>query len=133
MDKLEKSWPGSLAPAATGGCIPEGVKRVTTWAPLPDPLLYPRGHELGLRLEPAEALRLHERAGLSTVLLNSRWPGVLVLAGAVLASTAVFSVIHWLLLLHPAIRLSLAPYSVRSGAPGRRGSDQPGPGGEAMT
>ena len=51
MDKLEQRLARFLAPAATARCIPEGVKRFTTWAPLLDPVLHPPRRGLGSRLE----------------------------------------------------------------------------------
>ena len=51
MDRLEQRLARFLAPAATARCIPEGVKRFTTWGPAPDPLLHPPRQGLGSRLE----------------------------------------------------------------------------------
>ena len=45
MDRLEQRLARLLAPAATARCIPEGVKRFTTWAPLLIPFYIPRGKD----------------------------------------------------------------------------------------
>ena len=52
MDRLDQRLARFLAPAATARCIPEAVKRFTTWAPLLIPYLHPPRQGLGLRLEP---------------------------------------------------------------------------------
>ena len=57
MDQLDQRLARFLAPAATARCIPEGVKRFTTWAPLLIPFYIPRGSGLGLRLEPGRGDR----------------------------------------------------------------------------
>ena len=51
MDKLEQRLARTLAPAATARCIPEGVKRFTTWGPLLIPFYHPARQGLGSRLE----------------------------------------------------------------------------------
>ncbi len=43
MDRLDGRLARFLSPAATARCIPEGVKRFTTWAPLLIPFYIPRG------------------------------------------------------------------------------------------
>ena len=45
VDKLEQRLARCLAPAATARCIPEGVKRFTTWGPLLIPYYIPRGND----------------------------------------------------------------------------------------
>ncbi len=45
MDRLDAKLARFLAPASTARCIPEGVKRFTTWAPLLIPFYIPRGHD----------------------------------------------------------------------------------------
>ncbi len=113
MDKLEQRLARSLAPAATSRCIPEGVKRFTTWAPLLIPFYIPRGADWDRAWSAAEATRLHEHAGFLTALaelpVNDK---LLVLAGAVLASTAVFSATHRILLRF--IPRTLAALSLRN-------------------
>src|SRR3954468_25048797 len=43
MDRLDRRLSRFLAPAATARCIPEAVKRFTTWAPLLIPFYIPQG------------------------------------------------------------------------------------------
>jgi cyclic beta-1,2-glucan synthetase len=43
MDRLDRRLARFLAPESTARCIPEGVKRFTTWAPLLIPFYIPRG------------------------------------------------------------------------------------------
>src|SRR5205085_10362263 len=45
MDRLDERLARFLSPAATARCIPEAVKRFTTWAPLLIPFYIPRGAE----------------------------------------------------------------------------------------
>ena len=45
MDRLDSKLARFLAPASTARCIPEGVKRFTTWAPLLIPFYIPRGQD----------------------------------------------------------------------------------------
>ena len=82
MDKLEQRLARFLAPAATARCIPEGVKRFTTWAPLLIPFYIPRGQGLGLRLEPGRG-DPKPRAGRARCRRSShcRSPSKLLLAG----------------------------------------------------
>src|SRR5208283_1462222 len=69
MDKLEQRLARLLAPAATARCIPEGVKRFTTWGPLLIPFYIPRGKD---------------------------WDQAWSTAGAIAVLTAFFSTIRWL-------------------------------------
>src|SRR5206468_1735830 len=64
VDKLERWLARVLAPAATARCIPEGVKRFTTWGPLLIPYYIPRGKDWDQAWSTAEALRSHARGGL---------------------------------------------------------------------
>ncbi len=50
MDRLDSRLARFLAPASTARCIPEGVKRFTTWAPLLIPFYIPRGEDWDGRL-----------------------------------------------------------------------------------
>ena len=43
MDRLDRRLARFLGPAATAQCIPEGIKRFATWAPLLIPFYLPRG------------------------------------------------------------------------------------------
>jgi cyclic beta-1,2-glucan synthetase len=97
VDKLERRLARALAPAATARCIPEAVKRFTTWGPLLIPFYIPRGKDWDYAWNAAEAIRSHEPGGLTEVLFALPvTEKLLFFAGAVIASTAVFSAIHWL-------------------------------------
>ena len=69
MDKLEQRLARSLAPAATSRCIPEAVKRFTTWGPLLIPFYIPRGKDWDRAWSTAEAIRGREPGGLLPALL----------------------------------------------------------------
>jgi len=106
MDRLEQRLAQALAPAATSRCIPEGVKRFTTWGPLLIPFYIPRGTDWDRAWSAAEAIRSHEHGGLLDALISLPVPEkLLVLAVAIVASTAVFSAIHW-------VRLRFVPRSL---------------------
>jgi cyclic beta-1,2-glucan synthetase len=97
MDKLERRMARALAPFATSRCIPEGVKRFTTWGPLLIPFYIPRGGDWDTAWNSAEAIRLHEQGGLLDGLVALPLAEKLVLAaGAVVSSTAVFAGTRWL-------------------------------------
>ena len=55
MDRLDSKLARFLAPASTARCIPEGVKRFTTWAPLLIPFYIPRGHDWDVAWEKSGA------------------------------------------------------------------------------
>src|SRR3954451_11714888 len=57
MDRLDARLARVVAPASTARCIPEGVKRFTTWAPLLIPFYIPRGREWDAAWSGAETLR----------------------------------------------------------------------------
>src|SRR5204863_4163985 len=63
MDKLEQRLARFLAPASTARCIPEAVKRFTTWAPLLIPFYIPRGQDWDYAWSQAEALQRAAGAG----------------------------------------------------------------------
>ncbi|MGO9598010.1 MAG: GH36-type glycosyl hydrolase domain-containing protein [Isosphaeraceae bacterium] len=95
MDKLEQKLAAALAPAATARCIPEGVKRFTTWGPLLIPFYIPRGKDWDQAWSAAEALHSQQSAGLLGTLGSLSVSGQLVLlAAAVGVSTAAFSVLR---------------------------------------
>jgi cyclic beta-1,2-glucan synthetase len=97
MDKLEARLARALAPAATSRCIPEAVKRFTTWGPLLIPFYIPRGADWDHAWSAAEAIRSHEQGGLLKALTSLPvTETLLLLAAAVVASTALFSAIDWL-------------------------------------
>src|SRR5262249_4239259 len=62
-DWLERRLSRLLAPAATARCIPEGVKRFTTWAPLLIPFYLPMGKDWDYAWSRAEALRGRGQGG----------------------------------------------------------------------
>ena len=64
MDKLEQWLARILAPAATARCIPEGVKRFTTWGPLLIPFYIPRGKDWDYAWATAEAIHSREPQGV---------------------------------------------------------------------
>src|SRR3954468_2338380 len=57
MDRLDSRLARFLSPAATARCIPEGVKRFTTWAPLLIPYYIPQGADWDYAWRTHEALR----------------------------------------------------------------------------
>jgi cyclic beta-1,2-glucan synthetase len=97
MDRLEQRLARFLAPAATARCIPEGVKRFTTWAPLLIPYYIPRGPDWDHAWSAAEAIRSRGGGGVLAALFTSTFPEqLLLLAASVALSTAAFSGIRWL-------------------------------------
>src|SRR5438874_13427327 len=89
MDRLDSRLARFLAPSATARCIPEAVKRFTTWAPLLIPYYIPRGAEWDYAWTQSEALQRQAQGGLVPALLALSLPAkLLLLAGAVVASTA---------------------------------------------
>ena len=75
MDKLEQRLARLLAPAATARCIPEGVKRFTTWGPLLIPFYIPRGQDWDQAGSTAEAIHSREPGGFLAALTACRSPG----------------------------------------------------------
>ena len=73
----------SSRPAATARCIPEGVKRFTTWAPLLIPFYIPRGQDWDHAWSAAEAIRSREPGGLLATLLALPLPEKLLLLAGV--------------------------------------------------
>src|SRR5262249_19906571 len=101
VDKLEQRLARVLAPAATARCIPEGVKRFTTWGPLLIPYYIPRGKDGDQAWSAAEAIQSHAQGGLiatfHTVFHALSIPEQqVILAGAMLAVTAMVSAIRLL-------------------------------------
>src|SRR3954468_6905800 len=64
MDRLDSRLARFLAPAATARCIPEGVKRFTTWAPLLIPYYIPRDKEWDEAWSRSQALQRDAGGGL---------------------------------------------------------------------
>jgi cyclic beta-1,2-glucan synthetase len=90
MDKLDQRLARLLAPAATARCIPEGVKRFTTWGPLLIPYYIPRGPDWDRAWSAAESIRSHAGPGLLAEFhALPVVPQQLLVAGAVVAATAV--------------------------------------------
>jgi len=96
MDRLESRLARFLAPASTARCIPEAVKRFTTWAPLLIPFYIPRGQDWDYAWSHAEALQqAGQGVGLLAALSAIPWAGQLLLVfGAVAGSTAMFSAVR---------------------------------------
>ena len=83
MDKLEQKLARWLAPAATARCIPEGVKRFTTWVPLLIPFYIPRDKDWDYAWSTSQAMINGEHGGvlamaealpLAEKLLSVSWP-----------------------------------------------------------
>ncbi len=97
MDRLEQRLARLLAPAATARCIPEGVKRFTTWGPLLIPFYIPRGKDWDQAWSTAEAIHSREPGGFLAMLTVQPPSGKLLFgAGAIAVLTAFFSTIRWL-------------------------------------
>jgi cyclic beta-1,2-glucan synthetase len=96
MDRLEERLARFFGRAATARCIPEGVKRFATWAPLLIPYYIPRGADWDYAWSQAEALRSGRPEGLGAVLGGltvTDW--VLLVAGSVVACTALCALFRW--------------------------------------
>jgi cyclic beta-1,2-glucan synthetase len=74
MDRLEQRLARWLAPDATSRCVPEAVKRFTTWVPLLIPYYIPRGAEWDRAWSASEALRAHDSGGVLGPLLAASAP-----------------------------------------------------------
>ena len=130
VDKLEQRLARALAPAATARCIPEGVKRFTTWGPLLIPYYIPRGNDWDQAWSAAEAIRSHSQGGLISTLggLPHLEQGFL-FAGSVIAGTGASAAIRALGSLGIATHSHVVgePRRVRSDTARRRRGHQPGP------
>ena len=125
MDKLDERLARFLGRAATAKCIPEGVKRFATWAPLLIPYYIPRGADWDFAWSQHEAL---ERAAagnglLATVVALSPAGKVLLGAAAVAACTTALALLRWFRARgaarsRPRWSLSNAEYSVAIGGRG---------------
>ena len=98
MDRLDGRLARFLAPASTARCIPEGVKRFTTWAPLLIPFYIPRGKEWDFAWDGAESLRNRNGGGTLLGPLEALpTPQIALLAaGAVAVCTGLFALRRWL-------------------------------------
>jgi cyclic beta-1,2-glucan synthetase len=96
MDKLEQRLSRFLAPTATARCIPEAVKRFTTWAPLIIPYYLPRNKDWDYAWDKSqEMIRASTDGGiLATIVALQPAKQVLLLAVAVVSSTASFVAIR---------------------------------------
>jgi cyclic beta-1,2-glucan synthetase len=118
MDKLDRRLARFLAPAATARCIPEGVKRFTTWAPLLIPYYIPRGADWDYAWGKYQSISGSMHGDLlATIAALPRSEQLLLLAGSLAASTAAFSGVRWLrersgARLKPALTLSNPEYEV---------------------
>ena len=71
MDRLDERFARFIGPAAaTARCIPEGVKRFTTWAPLLIPFFIPRGKDWDWAWSQSEAIQQASGGGLAETLGN---------------------------------------------------------------
>ncbi len=95
MDRLDRRLARFLAPASTARCVPEAVKRFTTWAPLLIPYYIPRGNDWDIAWARGQALRAGSHGGVlaTIVTLPTVEQGALV-AGSLLATTAAFSAVR---------------------------------------
>src|SRR5207244_1298894 len=97
MDRLEERLARFLGPAATARCIPEGVKRFATWAPLLIPFYIPRGADWDYAWSQAEVLQRSQGGGLRAILASLPLDRqLLLLAGVVAASTALCAALRQL-------------------------------------
>jgi cyclic beta-1,2-glucan synthetase len=95
MDRLEARLARFLAPAATARCIPEAVKRFTTWAPLLIPFYIPRGKDWDFAWSQSEILQRSARPGPIAVLLSQPLTSqLLAIAGAIAACTAALALVR---------------------------------------
>src|SRR5271165_4583773 len=97
MDKLEQRLARLLAPAATARCIPEGVKRFTTWGPLLIPFYIPRGKDWDQAWSTAEAIQSGAPGGRLATLTALPLGGKLLCGAAAIAVlTSFFSAVRGL-------------------------------------
>jgi cyclic beta-1,2-glucan synthetase len=101
VDKLERRLARFLSPAATARCIPEGVKRFTTWMPLLIPFYIPRGKDWDHAWSQAESIARSRPTGFLTMILGMPLLGKLLLfAIAVATATAILQLVRNLGLRH---------------------------------
>ncbi len=97
MDRLDRRLARFLAPASTARCIPESVKRFTTWAPLLIPFFIPRGKDWDFAWSQSQAIQAASHGGplasLAALPLSGQFA---VAAGGVVATAAAFSAVRWL-------------------------------------
>ena len=97
MDRLDARLSRFVAPASTARCIPEAVKRFTTWAPLLIPFYIPRGNDWDVAWNGAQAIRAQAGPGVIARAFALPLPEQLLwIAGAAVASTAFFASLRWI-------------------------------------
>jgi len=97
MDRLDSRMARFTAPASTARCIPESVKRFTTWAPLLIPFYIPQGRNWDVAWDRSQKLQAAGGGGpLAHLLALPTGQQVLLLGGLTLAGTAAFSLGRWL-------------------------------------
>ncbi len=98
MDTLEQRLARFLSPAATARCIPEGVKRFTTWVPLLIPFYIPRGQDWDYAWSQAESIaKSRPSGGLLTTIVEMPLSGKLLLfVIAVAIATATLQLVRTL-------------------------------------
>ncbi len=89
MDKLDSRLARFVAPRSTARCIPEAVKRFTTWAPLLIPFYIPRGKDWDTAWDRSQVL-IHQSGAspITRFLTLPRFEQILILVGSAIASTA---------------------------------------------
>jgi cyclic beta-1,2-glucan synthetase len=97
MDRLDRRLSRFLAPDATARCVPEAVKRFTTWAPLLIPFYIPRGKDWDYAWSQSQAIqRDHPGGPFASLVAMPVAEQLMLLAGSVLATTALFAAARWL-------------------------------------
>ncbi len=97
MDRLDRRLARFLAPASTARCIPESVKRFTTWAPLLIPFYIPRNADWDYAWSHAESIRAVSSGGPLAALAALPLGGqIAVAAGAIVAASVAFGAARWL-------------------------------------
>ena len=92
MDRLDRRLSRFLAPAATARCIPEAVKRFTTWAPLLIPYYIPKGRDWDVAWDRSQAIIRAEHGSLiSWVSSLSMAEQGMFLIGSIALGSAVFA------------------------------------------
>ena len=96
MDRLDRRLARFLAPAATARCVPEAVKRFTTWAPLLIPFYIPRGKEWDIAWSQSQAIQAWSSGDLFSSITSLPRGGMVTLAAvSAVAATAAFSAARW--------------------------------------
>jgi cyclic beta-1,2-glucan synthetase len=93
MDKLDEKLARFLSPHATFRCVPEAVKRFTTWAPLLLPFYIPRNENWDTAWNDSQKIQQGHTHDLWAAVTDlSVGEQVLLVAAAVAAATAAFAV-----------------------------------------